>query len=140
MTIQLENLIVQRFNSISWHDSKLVGLSFYKVEGEEHVKLSLELLSKDGSLTPAYIVFKECAYFQADVYLEAKSMCADDISGAGCYEASNWKSAVSEPSPSDVILGGRGFEEHLHFSVSMCPPGGAINVLAKDFSLEKSKA
>jgi len=139
MTVQLENLTVQRFNSISWHDSKLVGLSFYKAEGEERVKLSLELLGKDGSLTPAEIVFRECAYFQADVYLEAKSMCADDISGAGCYESSDWKRAVSEPSPSDVILGGRGFEEHLHFSVSMCPPGGTINVLAKDFSLESSK-
>jgi hypothetical protein len=139
MTVQLENSTVQRFNSISWHDSKLVGLSFYKTEGEERVKLSLELLGKDGSLTPAEIIFKECAYFQADVYLEAKAMCADDISGAGCYESSDWKSAVSKPSPSDVILGGRGFEEHLHFSVSMCPPGGTINILAKDFVLEASK-
>jgi hypothetical protein len=46
---------------------------------------------------------------------------------------------VSKPSPYDPVLGGRGFEEHLHFSVSMCPPGGTINVLAKGFSLESSK-
>jgi hypothetical protein len=139
MNVQLEKPTIQRFNSILWHDSKLVGLSFYKSECEERVKLFLELLGNDGSLRPAEIIFKECAYFQADVYLEAKSMCADDISGAGCYESSDWKSAVSEPSPSDVILGGRGFEEYLHFRVSMCPPGGTINILAKDFSLESSK-
>ena len=139
MIVRSENATRQRFNSISWHDSKLVGLSFYKVEGEERVKLSLELPGEDGSLTPAEVIFKECVYLQADVYLEAKAMCADDIAGAGCYEVSDWKSAVSEPRPSDVILGGRGFEEHLHFSVSMCPPGGTINILARDFSLESSK-
>lgn len=139
MTVQLENPTVQRFNSISWHDSKLTGLCFYKAGEEERVKLSLKLLGEDGSLTPAEIVFKECVYFQGDVYLAAKSMCADDISSAGCYESSDWKSTVSEPSPADVILGGRGFEEHLHFSVSLCPPGGTINILAKDFSLDNVK-
>lgn len=139
MAVQLQNSTVQRFNSISWHDSKLIGLSVYKIKGEERVKLSLELLGRDGSLTPADIVLTECAYFQGDLYLVAKSMCADDISWAECYESSDWKTSVSEPRPYDVILGGRGFEDHLHFSVSMCPPGGTINVLAKDFSLESSK-
>jgi hypothetical protein len=91
------------------------------------------LLESDGSLTPNEIVFLGCAYVAVDVYSEAKSMCADDISGAECYESSEWKTAVSKPSPFDVIQGGRGFEEHLHFSVSLCPPGGTINVLAKDF-------
>jgi hypothetical protein len=130
---------MQRFNSISWHDCKLTGLCFYKADGEDRVKLHLDLLEKNGSLASKEIIFRECAYFQADVYLEAKSMCADDISGAKCYESSDWKSAISKPSPSDVIQGGRGFEEHLHFSVSMCPPGGTINILAKDFVLEASK-
>ncbi|WP_263357984.1 hypothetical protein [Acidicapsa ligni] len=139
MSVQMENLTVQKFNSISWHDSKLVGFCLYKHEGEDRVRLSLELLGAGGSLTPTDIVFKECVYFASDVYLAAKSMCADDISGAECYESSDWKNAVSEPSPFDVILGGRGFEEHLHFSVSMCPPGGTINILARDFSLESSK-
>lgn len=138
MTIQLENAIIQRFNSISWHDSKLVGVAFYKAQGEERVKLSLELLGEDGSLTPAEVIFTDCAYCQADFYLEAKAMCADDISNAKCYELSDWKSTVSTPSPSDPIRGGRGFEQHLHFSVGMCPPGGTINILAKDFSLQVS--
>jgi hypothetical protein len=139
MSVQMENLTVEKFNSIRWHDSKLLGFCLYKAEGEDRVRLSLELLAADGSLTPAEIVFTDCAYFAADVYSEAKSMCADDISNAKCYESSDWKSMVSKPSPYDPIQGGRGFEEHLHFSVNMCPPGGTINVLAKDFSLESSK-
>ena len=130
---------IERFNSLRWHDSKLIGLCFYKSNGEDRVKLSLELIGESGALTQAEMIFKECAYFEANVYLEAKSMCADDISGVECYESSDWKTSVSEPSPFDVILGGRGFEEHLHFSVSMCPPGGTINILARDFSLESSK-
>jgi hypothetical protein len=139
MSVQMESLTVQKFNSIRWHDSKLVGFCLYKAEGEDRVRLSLELLAADGSLTPTEIVFTDCAYFAVDVYSEAKSMCADDISNAKCYESSDWKSMVSKPSPYDPIQGGRGLEEHLHFSVSMCPPGGTINVLAKDFSLESSK-
>jgi len=134
----MENLSVQKFNSIRWQDSKLVGFCLYTAEGEERVRLSLELAT-DGSLTPTEIVFKDCAYFAADVYSEAKSMCADDISSAERYKSSDWKSAVSKPSPFDVILGGRGFEGNLHFRVSMCPPGGTINILARDFSVEGSE-
>jgi hypothetical protein len=139
MSVELVNLTVQRFNSLFLHDSKLVGMSLFKVEEEDRVKLSLELLGEDGTLTPAEIIFKECVYFQTDFYLAAKSMCGDDISNAKCYASSDWKSMVSEPGPYDPIQGGRGIEEHLHFSVSICHPGGTINVLAKDFSLESSK-
>jgi hypothetical protein len=136
MSTQTMNSTAQRFNNIRWHDSKLVGLCFYRAEEEDRVKISLELLDKDGSLTPAEITFKESAYIEADVYLQAKSMCSDDIAGAECYESSDWKNNISQPGPYDVIQGGRGLEHFLHFSISMCVPGGTINILAKNFSLE----
>lgn len=126
---------IERFNSLRWHDSKLVALCFYKSDGEDRVKLSLELIGEGGTLSQAEMVFKGCAYFAADVFLEAKSMCADDISGAKCYESSDWKKAVSEPQPIDVIQGNRGLDQHLHFSISLIPPGGTINLLAMDFEL-----
>ena len=63
-------------------------------------------------------------------------MCADAISNAKCYESSDWKRDIAEPSPYDPIRGGRGFDDYLHFNVSMCPPGGTISILAMDFSLE----
>lgn len=130
------NSTIQRFNAIRWHDSKLIGLSFYKAQEENRVKVSLELLGSDGSLTPAEIIFKESAYIEADVYLQAKSMCSDDISDAECLESSDWKNTVSQPGPYDVILGNRGLDQFLHFRISMCVPGGTINILAKDFSFE----
>jgi len=126
---------IERFDSLLWHDSKLVGVSFYKSDGEDRMKLSLILIGEGGMLSPVEVVFKECAYFSADVFLAAKSMCSDDISGAKCYESSDWKRAVSEPQPFDVIQGNRGLDQHLHFSISLIPPGGTINLLAKDFEL-----
>lgn len=127
--------VIERFNSLRWHDSKLVGACFYKSDGEDRVKLSLEILGDGGKLTSAEMIFKECAYFASDVFLAAKSMCADDISGAECYETSAWKNAVSEPQPFDVIQGNRELEQHLHFSISLIPPGGTIDLLARDFEL-----
>ncbi len=126
---------MQRFNAIPWHDSKLVGLSFYRAGEEEQVKVSLELLGESGALTPAELTFRECAYVEANVYLEAKRMCSDDIADAECNPVSEWKKAISEPSPYDVIRGDRHLEGHLHFRISLCPPGGVIDILAKDFVL-----
>jgi hypothetical protein len=136
MSVQTMDTTIQRFNNIRWHDSKLRGLCFYGAEGEERVKISLELLGKDGALTPAEVVFKGSVYTEMDVYLTAKRMCSDDISSAECYLSSDWKTTVSEPSPFDIVLGNRGFEQYLHFRISLCPPSGTINVLAMDFSLE----
>jgi hypothetical protein len=130
----MTNSTTQRFNAIRWHDSKLVGLCFYRDGEEDRVKISLELLGSDGSLKPADIVFKESAYIEADVYLQAKSMCSDDISDAECLESSDWKNTVSQPGPYDVIQGNRGLGEFLHFRISMCVPGGTVNILAKDFA------
>jgi hypothetical protein len=136
MSVQTTDTTTQRFNNIRWHDSKLRSLCFYSAEGEERVKLSLELLGEGGALVPAEVIFKESAYMFADVYLEAKSLCSDDISDAECYVSSDWKTTVSKPSPFDIIRGNRRFEGHLHFRIGMCPPGGTINILAKDFTLE----
>jgi hypothetical protein len=127
---------IQRFNGIRWHDSKLVGLCFYRAEGEERVKVTLELLRKDNVLMPAEITFNQCAYVDAEVYLQAKAMCSDDIADAECYESSDWKRLVSQPGPYDPILGDRELESFLHFWIGMCVPGGKINILAKDFLLE----
>ncbi|HKV77481.1 MAG TPA: hypothetical protein VJP02_05040 [Candidatus Sulfotelmatobacter sp.] len=126
--------IVRRFNGIRWHDSELLGLSVDRAGSEDQVKLSLQLLEGDA-LTPATVTFRECVYVEAQVYLQAKQMCADAISDAECYSSSDWKNAVSEPSPYDPIRGDRQFEHYLHFQIGLCAPGGTINILAKDFVL-----
>lgn len=127
------NSVIERFEAIPWHDSKLLGLAFYRIGEDEQVKISLELAGNDGTLSPTEVIFNGCAYLESRVYLEAKAMCSDDISDAECNFSSEWKNTVSEPSPYDVVRGDRHLEEYLHFRIRLCPPGGTIDILAKDF-------
>jgi hypothetical protein len=128
MNTQTSNMIIERFNAIHWHDSKLLSLGFYRVGSEEQVKISLQFGEED-TLIPTELVFVGSTYIALDVYLGAKRVCADDISGAACYASSEWIRTLSERNPYDS------FEGYLHFEIYLIPPGGTINVLAKDFNL-----
>lgn len=121
--------ITQRFNEIRWHDSKLLGLCFYRKNSQEMVKISLQLLGDQGALMPVEMVFKESTYIQLDVDLEGKSQCSDDISEANCSAESDWLLRLSAGNPYD------NFKGFLHFKIRLVPPGGEINILAKDFAL-----
>ncbi len=121
---------IQRFNSIRWHDSKFLGLCFYRAGSEEYVKISLQLLGESGVLRAMDLIFKGSTYVSVEVDLEGKRLCADDISGAECYASSEWQRTLSERNRHD------NFEGYLHFEVGLIPPGGTVNVLATDFALE----
>lgn len=130
MSVQTIDTTIQRFNNIRWHDSKLRALSFYRSGSEEQVKISLELRGEGGVLTPTNLVLKGSTYIVLEVDLEGKRVCSDDISGAECYASSEWIRNLSERNPHDNFAG------YLHFEIGLIPPGGTINILAKDFSLE----
>jgi hypothetical protein len=130
MSVQMTNSTIERFNGVRWHDSKLLGLRFYREGAEERVKLSLKLLEKDGALTPVDLLFRESTYIKLEVDLEGKSQTSDDISDAECLAESEWLRTLTAGNPYDS------FEGYLHFRISLIPPGGAINILAKDFSFE----
>jgi hypothetical protein len=76
------------------------------------------------------MTFHGACYISSDIYLVAKRVCADDISGASCYKISNWKTQVAKAFPFDE------FTKYLHFEISLIPPGGKINILAERYSLE----
>jgi hypothetical protein len=130
MNTQTINATIQRFNAIRWHDSKLLGQSFYRADSEDRVRISLQILGEGGALTPTDIVFTGSTYVALEVDLEGKRVCADDISGAKCYASSEWIRTLSERNPHDS------FEGYLHFEIGLIPPGGTINILAKDFLFE----
>jgi len=134
MTIQTKDSTMQRFNSIRWHDCKLLGLSFYRENSLEVVKISLQLLDEQGALKSAEMLFHESTYVKLEVDLEGKSQCSDDISEANCSAESDWLRTLSAGNPYDS------FEGFLHFSIELVPPGGAINILAKDFLLVSTAA
>ncbi len=146
MKDQAMNSIIERFNRLPWHDSGLLGLSIYRTGGDlraHEVRMSVLMWEKEwdpqNRLVPRDIVFKDCAYLAADVFLLCKEMCSDAISHALCYETSDWKETVSQPSPMDPHQGGRGLEPFLHFSIDLCPPSGTIDILAMDFTLKATR-
>lgn len=94
----------------------------------------MQLLGEGGALKPVDLVFKESTYIKLEVDLEGKSQCSDDISDAECSTESEWLRSLSAANPYDS------FEGYLHFRISLIPPGGAVNILAKDFLLERSNS
>lgn len=124
--------VIERFNNIRWHDSKLLGLSFYRTDSEEQVRISLQLLGQGSDLNPIDIIFRGSTYIEMDVDLEGKRVCSDDISDGECYASSAWIESLSAKNPHDS------FQGYLHFQIYLIPPGGTINLLAKDFTLEPS--
>jgi hypothetical protein len=128
MNTQTKDEIIQRFNAITWHDAKLLSLSFYRTGSEEQIRISLQLRRGQGVLTPAELVFRESTWVSIEVDLEGKRVCADDISDADCRASSDWMMALSNQNRQDS------FEEYLHFQIDLIPPGGTISILAKDFA------
>jgi len=128
--VQMMTSTIERFNAIRWHDSKLIGLSFLRAGSEEQVRISLLLRREGEALEPAEMVFRESTYVEVDVDLDGKRVCADDIADAQCLASSDWMRKLSERNPHDS------FDGYLHFEIELIPPGGTINILAKDFALE----
>jgi hypothetical protein len=128
----MSSAIVDRFNRILWHDSKLLGLSFFRSDGDERVKVSLQLVSEGGVLTPSELVFEGSTYIQLSIDLTGKRLCADDIAGAMCY-GPRWTERLSLEHPHD------NFEGYLHFRIGLIAPGGTVDVLAKGFALTSVK-
>ena len=130
MSLKMTNSTIRRFNSIRWHDSKLLSLCFYRAGSQEQVKISLRLLEQGGALRPVDLIFEESTYVKLEIDLEGKCQSSDDIFDAECSAESEWLRTLSERNPYDS------FEGYLHFRISLIPPDGTINILAKDFLLE----
>jgi hypothetical protein len=130
MTDQSTDATIRRFRAISWHDSKLLETSIFRRGSDEQVRISLMLRDERGALTPAAIVFKDATFVQLEFDLAGKRLCGDDISGAECLATSAWTKALANHNPHDS------FDGYLHFEIGLIPPGGRIDVLAKDFCVE----
>jgi hypothetical protein len=122
--------VLERFNSIRWHDSKLLGIAIYRTDGEDKIKLSFQLYEDGGTLKAVEMVFRQTTYVEVRVDLEGKRVCADDISGAECSVSSEWTTELSKQNPHD------NFDEYLHFAIYLIPPGGKVDILAKDYFIQ----
>jgi hypothetical protein len=136
--------VCQKFNSIHWHDSKLLNIEIGKNSSgvTEEVRFDAQLLVNhvpgNYAWEPRAIVFKECRLVQACLDLQAMRMCSHDISSAECLEDSPLKAELerqimNEPlkiKPEKNPLAGS-----VQFTITLIPPSGTITIFAKDFDV-----
>jgi len=143
--------IGRRFNDLPWHDSELRGVRVnYSANGNGHenqyeVILNVNLRSSniaaaEERFTPVEIKFSQARIFHADLDLLGVAYCGGDISGAKCEEKSDFMRQTDEtkitnfdlPQDKEPLTGLR------HFRISLCPPSGQIDIIAKDFEIIES--
>jgi hypothetical protein len=129
--------LCERFNGLEWHDSKLRSFAVVRHdEDRDNVVLNLELRGiSERELTPATLTLEDATYLRADVDLDGKSECSDDISRAVCEIESDLKKELlnSQFKYSPTALDG-----YYLFDIYLIPPGGRIQVFAKNFKVEQS--
>ena len=125
--------IISKFNGLTWHDAKLIDFSFYRNSANENeIRMGLVFESTNGWSPLHWLTFEDSTFVNVDVDLEGKRVCSDSIASAACSEHSDWVISLSQASPYDD------FSEYLHFKISLIPPGGSINILAKSFLLTEA--
>ena len=129
--------ICSKFNSVRWHDSKLVciQISHTKEDLPDDVYFEIELLTNphptSHQRTKARLIMKDCTIIKLDLDLAGKFVCAHDISEAFCTQDSPLKHQTDR----ELKYEEKPLAEYLHFTISLIPPGGEINLFAKDFEL-----
>jgi len=134
--------VPELFNRIPWHDSKLRGICIqHRGVDVDDVILDVELWDSMNKLIPARIVLKDTSFFLCDLDLRGKRACSDDISDAMCCAESDLKNKIQkERLPlSPVKLDENILKDEFHFWFYLIPPGGTIDVIAKNFELIENK-
>ncbi|MGH7259450.1 MAG: hypothetical protein ACREI9_02060 [Nitrospiraceae bacterium] len=136
--------VCQKFNSIHWHDSKLLNLEIGKNSSgvTEEVRFDVQLLINpvpgNYKWEPRVIIFRECRLVQACLDLQVMRMCSHDISSAECVEDSPLKKEFErqiENEPLKVKPEKNPLANSLQFTISLIPPSGRITIFAKDFDV-----
>ena len=131
-------LICERFNDLHWHDSELIGVQVQRNENNntDDVHLNIRLLANAqlGNYVwkKARMVIKECTILKLDLDLDGKRVCSDQIALATCAAESTLKAQIEQKQLKSEV---RPLSEYLHFRILFIPPGGEINIFAKDFEL-----
>ena len=125
------------FNRLMWHDSKLRSFRIqHNAVNLDEVHLNVELRGVSAQeLTPVTIVFEDAIFFVSDIDLQGKRECADDISSATCKA----KTELMIKLQNDRLKHSPGaLEGYFHFSFYMIPPGGAFDIVASGFRVERN--
>jgi hypothetical protein len=122
----------QSFNLLPWHDSKLLDLCITRSTAGDRAWLRVALRGPQSTLRMVQVEFLEVAIVEASIDVDAKRVCADDISGASCTARSNWIEGLAKDRPYDS------FDGYLEFDIALIPPGGSVRILAKGYAIREA--
>ena len=123
----------QRFGELLWHDSELREISLFRSDSLDCLRIRVMMRLEKSARRLVDITFRDSTNFEADLDLAGKQLCSDAIWSASCLPSSSWRDKIMQNHP------GNGFEGQLHFRIDLVDPGGLINILARDFSVEEVK-
>jgi len=129
--------ICSRFNQMHWHDSKLIGFHLVpKSDSRYDVNVDLQLLTNaqpgQYSWKDARLEFQDCRIMQLSVDTLGIQFTGGDIATAFCEGGAALKEKL-ETRFFDLPQGDDPYEGILHFRILLIPPGGEIDVFARDF-------
>ncbi len=133
------NELCDSFNKLEWHDSTLLSFAIVRDDDDrDNVVFSLELRGiSEQEFTPATLTLEDATFLRAEVDLEGKSECSDAISSAVCAIESALKKELLE---SQLKYSPTALDGYYLFDIYLIPPGGRIQVFARNFKLEPSLA
>lgn len=143
MSLNNRDEVCTRFNSIGWHDSRVVGLHLIpRIEYEVHdFYVDVRLLKGDPSANDGYLaaklLFRDCRIVQLDLDLLGMQLCGGDISTAFCESdaASREQAERGRLQKFDLPQEEDALNAFFYFKILLIPPGGEINIYARDFEL-----
>ena len=126
--------VCEQFNRLKWHDSKLRSFCVSRKGDTDHVVVFLELRGiSTQELAPATLILEDAAYIKAELDLEGKYQCSDDISSASCSIEGPLKQELLQ---SQLKYSPGALDGYYLFDLFLIPPGGRIQVFAKGFKLK----
>jgi hypothetical protein len=122
------------FAKLPWHDAKMLEVRLFRdnVLDQDNLACSIEFEMSRSSWRRAVVSFRNCTIAKIDLDLDGKKVCADSISYATCGIESALKKSLeagqlkNERSP---------LSDYYHFHITLVPPGGELNIFAKDFDV-----
>lgn len=122
------------FNRVVWHDSKLRSVRLIRKDDLDEVLLDVDLQGLPGrEFTPMTVALTDAIFFFRNIDLQGKRECSDDISSAKCDIKTPLMSNIQNDRlrhSADPLAG------YYHFSVSLIPPDGTLDIIASGFRLE----
>lgn len=136
--------VCKEFNSLSWHDSKLIAFRvFLEEDGMTHnvefdMNLILKVLPNKVERKNGRLILKDCRIIKIDLDLLGKYYCGGDIAYAISERNSDLKRKIEteQLSKFDLPQEDHPLEDYLHFRISLIHPGGEVHAFAKNFELE----